>query len=155
MCVFMIRFTTGALFSVLRTVIINTEKLVVTLVFVIKWKRYYFEHLRCHLSDTVVICKNLQDMTSSERSRERPWKTCFVHTIVSIGSKLCEIPGHVYTACASDINSYLTPLGQAREFIETCRHIISSVESNLFTFGLLGCFCPGSQKNKTFWLCPI
>jgi hypothetical protein len=50
------------------------------------------------------------------------------------------------TACASDINSYSTPLGQARQFIETCGTF--AVESNLFTFRLLCCFCPGSQKKN-------
>ncbi len=52
------------------------------------------------------------------------------------------------TACLFDIRLYLTPLGQARQFIETCGTKISSVEGNLFIFGLVCYFCPGSQKNQ-------
>jgi hypothetical protein len=37
-----------------------------------------------------------------------------VDSSASVGSD------NFYNACASDINSYLTPLGQARQFIETC-----------------------------------
>jgi hypothetical protein len=49
------------------------------------------------------------------------------------------------TACLLDIRLYLTPLGQARQFIETVVHKIPSVEGNLFTLGRICYFCPDSQ----------
>ncbi len=54
----------------------------------------------------------------------------------------------LYTACLFDIHVYLTPLGQVRQFIKTCGHKTPSVEGNLFTFGLICFFCPGSQNNN-------
>jgi hypothetical protein len=43
----------------------------------------------------------------------------------------------LYTACASDIILYLTPLGQVMQFIETCGTKNPFVKGNLFTFGLV------------------
>ncbi len=40
--------------------------------------------------------------------------------------------------------------GKPGNLLKPVVHIISSVESNLCTFGLLCCFCPGSQKNQHF-----
>ncbi len=46
-------------------------------------------------------------------------------------------------ACSFDILLYLTPLGQARQFMV---HKILSVEGNLLTCGHICYFCPGNQK---------
>jgi hypothetical protein len=53
-----------------------------------------------------------------------------------------------------DIFLYLTPLGQARQFIEYMVHKIPSVEGNLLPFGLICYFCPDSQI-KQHLDCPM
>jgi hypothetical protein len=52
----------------------------------------------------------------------------------------------VGAACSFDILLYLTPLGQGWQLIKHVVHKISSVEGNLFIFGLVYFFCPDGQK---------
>jgi hypothetical protein len=52
----------------------------------------------------------------------------------------------LYTACTFDIHLYLTPLGQARQFIETCGTYNLLCGRKCFFLGLVCYFCTASPK---------
>ncbi len=56
----------------------------------------------------------------------------------------------IRTVCMSNINSYWLLWGKPGSLLKPVVHIISCVESNLLSFGLLCYFCPGSHKNQHF-----